>query len=117
MANAARPLVSVTLDKERHLLMNINAMVAFEEATGKSLFDKDTAKRFARGITAKDLRALLWACLIHEDPGLTTEKVGGWIDLGNMAAIAAKVGEAWKISLPQGADKSARPLAKKPRAG
>lgn len=37
--NKVRPGIRITLDKERTLLFDLNAMVSFEEATGKSLSD------------------------------------------------------------------------------
>lgn len=102
--NAVAPVVKITLDKERNLLVDLNAMAAFEEATGKSLM---------RGIdigsvSMKDYRALIWACLIHEDEKLTVEKVGKMIHAGNMGEISELITKAFELAAPETGD--SRPL-------
>lgn len=106
--NKTKPIVAITLDKERHLLMNLNAMVAFEEETGKNIMQGLAPD----SLTAKDFRALLWACLLHEDPELKVEDVGGMIHAGNMAELAEKIAEAWEVASPE----VSIPLAKKPQS-
>lgn len=106
-----KPLVSITLDKKRSLLLDLNAMVNVEEATGKNLLQGDSLNN----LSAKDLRALLWACLLHEDKELTLEQVGGMVHSGNMESIASKLTSAWEVAMPEG-DKNA-PLAGKPPPG
>jgi hypothetical protein len=89
--------VPVMLDKERHLKLDLNAMVRFEEATGKSFlkgFDTDN-------LTAKGMLSLFWACLLHEDPALTQEQVGSWIDATNMTALSDAMNKAISVSLPE----------------
>lgn len=101
----AKPAVPITFDKERHLLLDLNAMVSFQEATGKNLFSDELLK----DLSPIDLRALLWACLIHEDDSLTLKQVGAWIHTGNMKEIAGKLTTAWSEAIPEG--ESAGPLA------
>lgn len=105
-----KPAVTITLDKKRHLLLNINAMVAFEDATGKNMLQGANLDNFS----AKDFRALLWACLIHEDRDLTLENVGAMIDTSNMTEVVGKLTEAWNLAMPEA--KEADPLAKSPQA-
>lgn len=89
--------VKIALDKERSLKLTLNAMVKFEEATGKSLLkEADLFK-----MTATDLRALLWACLLHEDKALTLDQVGDMIDISNINIVAKKLGDAWTAALPE----------------
>ncbi len=112
MPDKVKPAVSITLDKERHLLMNLNAMVSFEEATGKSLFQGIDPK----GMTAKDFRALLWACLLHEDESLELKDVGKMIHAGDMGELSGKIAQAWEVASPEGkGDKD--PLAESPSSG
>jgi len=112
MPDKVKPEIPITLDKERHLLMDLNAMVAFEDATGKNIMqglDPDS-------MTAKDFRALLWACLLHEDESLKIEDVGKMIHAGNMNELSEKIAQAWEVASPEArGDKS--PLAGSPQSG
>ena len=112
MPNKVKPGIPITLDKERHLLMDLNAMVSFEDATGKNIMqgiDPDS-------MTAKDFRALLWACLLHEDETLKLEDVGKMIHTGNMSELSEKIAQAWEVASPETkGDK--HPLAKSPPSG
>lgn len=105
------PAVTIMLDKERHMLLNLNAMCAFEEVTGESLFRGVDPEKMG----AKELRALLWACLIHEDENLTLEQVGSWIDTGNMAEIAESITQAFQNAMPEAEEKKGKsPLTRSP---
>ena len=97
MASKTAPKVPITLDKKRHLLLDLNAMAAFEDATGKNIM-----RGFGSAeMTAKDLRALLWACLLHEDENLTIEGAGRLIHTGNLDAVTESLGEAWSAAMPE----------------
>lgn len=89
--------VKITLDKERTLKLDLNAMVAFEDATGKSLFNFK-----ANNISSKDIRALLWSCLIRDDKALTLEQVGEMVTFDNMGLISEKIEEIFDASMPEG---------------
>ena len=91
MPDKVKPGIAITLDKERHLLMYLNAMVSFEDATGKNIMQglDDNS------MTAKDFRALLWACLLHEDEELKIEDVGKLMHAGNMTELSEKIAQAW----------------------
>lgn len=107
--NKAKPGVKISLDRERTLRFDLNAMVTFEETTGKSLSEG----LFRDGkVSSKDLRAMLWACLVHEDDALTEKQVGSWISMSNIVEIASKLNEAFMVAMPESADKA--PLAKSP---
>ncbi len=111
MPDAVNPSVPIMLDKERHLLFDLNAMAAIEEATGKSIFEEKAIAGLLGG--AKGMRLLLWACLLHEDEQLTPKQVAGWVNPGNLRDIAEKLAIAIKIALPEGDGKTNRPLTKK----
>lgn len=110
--NKAKSLVEITLDKVRHLKLDLNAMAEFEEATGKSLMDG----KFGKNMTPKDLRAMLWACLLHEDEKVTLKQVGSWVSVSNLLEVSGKLNEAFEVAMPE-EKKQPVPLAGKPRRG
>jgi hypothetical protein len=114
MIDKINPIVPIELGgKTRHLKFDFNAMVAYEEATGKNFLEMSKIT-----VSAKNLRAWLYACLVQEDRSLTIDEVGGWIDLENMAGIADKLTEALQAAMPEKGDKKeAAPLVEKPPAG
>ena len=112
--NKAKPGIKIIFDKERTLKFDLNAMIAFEEVVGKSLFD-GTFK--PEDISPKELRAMLWACLLHEDDTLTEKQVGSWVGVNNMVNITSKLGEAFEVAMSEGGGKETVPLAKKHQRG
>jgi hypothetical protein len=103
------PGIKIVLDKERTLLLDLNAMVSYEEVTGKSLFNADD-----KSMGARELRAYLWACLIHEDESLTLKQVGSWINTDNMAEVAQRLTEARNEAVPETTGETAGPLPSHP---
>lgn len=100
------PMIELELDKKRRLLLNFNAMALFEEQTGKNILASDVMEN----PSARDIRALLWACLVHEDPELTVEQVGAMIHMGNIRDISQAIAAAWKKALPKARGGQVRPL-------
>lgn len=94
--NKVKPEVKITLDKERTLKLDLNAMVEFEEVTGKSIFGLQSTE-----MSAKDLRALLWCMLIHEDESLSLKDVGHLINQGNMETIVQDINTAMTQAIPE----------------
>ena len=91
--------VSVKLgDKTRHLRYNFNALVALEEALGSPISEIGTL--VSGSVRLKDLRAIVWAGLLHEDADVTEKDVGSWLDLSMLGEIADKVREAFEAALP-----------------
>ena len=88
------PIVSITFDRERHMRLDFNALARAESITGKSALDLDKP-------SATQMRALLWACLVDEDPALTIEQVGSWIHLGNLEAIKRSLDALTQVALPE----------------
>jgi hypothetical protein len=88
----------VIAGKERLVRLNINACVEFEEVTNKSLFDV-----LAGDVKIKDVRALLWAGLLHETPNLTLQQAGQLIDdtEGGVMEILDGLTKAAVASLPE----------------
>lgn len=111
MPSKVNPEIPIMLDKLRHLRFDINAMVTFEEQTGLNLMDGESWKKLEKGMSVSNFRAFIYACLIHEDKTLTLEKVGGLINAGNMADIAAKIEASKAAAMPE-PEENHRPLAK-----
>jgi hypothetical protein len=114
MPGKINPEIKIELGgKERTLRFDLNAMAAYEEATGKSLFNQKDAGEISGKMSAVTLRALLWAMLLHEEKTIALEDVGGWITTRNMAAVAGNIGEAFNAAMPEPSaeDKQCIPLA------
>lgn len=86
--------VTITLDKPRTLRYGMNALAKIEDITGKSILALDLNK-----VGIKDLIAIVYGGLYHEDKTLTPEKVGDLIDeYSDLSEIAEKIGEALTIA-------------------
>lgn len=107
MATPNTKPVPITLDKERHLLLNLNAYCIAEDITGVNYIRKAAA---LSELNFRDLRALLYAGLKHEDPTLTLEKVGEIVGSNDFGAVGDAVLAAMKESKGEEAPPS-RPLA------
>jgi hypothetical protein len=119
MPSEINPVISIELGgKERHLIFNFGAMVAFEEATGKNLFEEKVLNKIINPISPTNLRALIWSMLHHEDRSITIDDVTGWITIENMKECGIKVVKALLAAMPQkGAEKEKSPLSGKRPAG
>jgi hypothetical protein len=93
MANKHRGFVKMELDKERNLRYTMNALAEIEDILGVPLSEMENVK-----MTIKNVRVILWAGLIHEDPELTQEEVGNMVDLGNFKEVQEKVAEAFAMA-------------------
>lgn len=103
------PTVPITLDRERHLLLDFNAIAHAEEATRRNLLSTRTLMR----VDATLLTALLWGALLHEDPQLTLADVRRLVTFRNVAAVNAAVNEALRLAFsePEEGESDADPLA------
>lgn len=93
MANKHKGLVKVTLDKERTLRYTLNALAELEDALGVPLSDMEGLQ-----LGMKQVRAFLWAGLIHEEKELTIEQVGDLVDFENIKDVNDKITEAFKTA-------------------
>ncbi|MCL5290561.1 MAG: hypothetical protein M1489_05990 [Firmicutes bacterium] len=97
MSDPTIPAVKLNLDKERNLLLDLNAMVTFEQETGKSLMEGADLSKMGM----IEFRALLWACLIHEDESLTLKNVGAMVHPGNMEEVSNAIAKAFEAATPE----------------
>ncbi len=70
-AHQAQPEFVLQLDRPRKLVLSLGSLARAEEKLGKSLFQAVNWKRF--GIA--DVRIVLWAALLEDDPNITFEDV------------------------------------------
>jgi len=98
------PVVEITLDKVRHLRLDLNAMEDFEKATNKSAFT------LGDGMNAADMKALLWACLRQEEPTLLPSDVGAMISLAKVPYVANLLAGLFRDAMPK--EKKPSPLAR-----
>ncbi|MDE1161927.1 MAG: hypothetical protein PW792_08265 [Acidobacteriaceae bacterium] len=90
-------LPSVYLDiagKKRKLLFDFNTVIRVDELTGLNLL-----RAVVSEVEAKNVRALLYASLLHDDPDLTLEEVGSWITIRNMSSVQTAIRTAWFASV------------------
>ena len=98
--DATLPDVSLVIGgKERHLCYDYNAIVLAEKATGVNLL-----KAIVGEITATNLRGLLWAALVRDNPKLTLDEVGSWISPRNVGTIHQALITAWFGSIDEPED-------------
>ena len=82
--------ITINLDKPRTLRYGMNALAKIEDLTGKSILSLDLNK-----LGIKDLLAIVYGGLYHEDKTLTIQKVGDLIDeYSNLNEVAEKLGDA-----------------------
>ena len=82
--------ITIQLDRPRTLRYGINALAKIEDITGKPILALDL-----NNVGIKDLLAIVYGGLYHEDKTLTIEKVGELIDeYSDLTEIAEKLGEA-----------------------
>lgn len=83
-------VVTIQLDKERHIKFNLNALILAEKLTGTKMTDLGKNGDFDMAF----LRGMLCAGLNHEDKELTVDQVGDMIDFDNLEEVTSKLGEA-----------------------
>mgnify|MGYP000167324072 CR=1 FL=1 len=90
-----RSKTTLNLDKEREYDLNLNALIKFEEETGKSLLNMQTGDVF----NLKDIRALLWAGLSEFDD-ITIEESGKLVSMHNMEDVSNQIMEVYEDAMP-----------------
>lgn len=94
--------VTITLDRPRTLRYGLNALAKVEDLTGKSIMSLDL-----NNVSIKDLLAIIFAGLYHEDKDLTVAKVGDLIDeYSNITEVAEKLGDAFTLAFGKGNNKA-----------
>lgn len=101
MATPTVRTVAVELDRTRHLRMDMNALCTAEDLTGKNFLESAAWK----GLGLRDVRALLFSCLKHEDIELTIDRVGELLHLGNLTELIDRLVDLYRAEgQPEGED-------------
>jgi hypothetical protein len=93
MANKQRAFVEVQLDKKRHFRFTMNALEIIEDELGFGLHEME-----GKNLKMKEIKLIMWAGLLHEDPDLTLEQLGNMIDTENMKYVQEQMGKAFEQS-------------------
>jgi len=107
--------VAVDLDRERNLRLDMNALCLAEDLTGRNFLESAAWE----GLNLRSVRALLFACLVHEDPALTIETVGARLHLGNLTEMIEKLMSLYRVEgqpEPKEAEAEESPLGVKASA-
>ncbi len=107
MAEQLETGVKIMLDRERTLIFDLAAMKAYQKQTGKSPLKPIDLNDI------EQLEALLWACLIRDDPALKFEAIAAMLSIRNVRLIQAALMNALYAVMPEVEDKQALPLAAK----
>lgn len=125
LKNMELPSVPITLDIERHLRLDINAMALFQETTGKDLLSvfpqpklgpdgKPLPLEQQPPVTTVDwpgIRAAVWAGLHWEDRELTQEDAGILMSLAPIDEIMQRLAASIEMCMPRSRGKEGkRPL-------
>ncbi len=87
------------------LLFDFNAMARMEEAINHDVLNV----RFWRNFGARDARAMLWASMLHEEPELTIEQVGSFINMKNLAMVIKTLHGTWTRAMAEIQEEDADP--------
>lgn len=90
--------ITINLDKERHLVFDLNAFCELEDKFGTINKAFDALQEEG---SMKPIRYLLYVGLLHEDETLTEKMVGSLITLQNIGEIMQKVTEAIADAMPE----------------
>ena len=105
-------LVTVQLDKERHLKLTARGMLGFQTLTGKNLFGGIDLK----DMEGKEFISLLWACLIHEDKELKYDDVLDMVEIGDIPGLTRAISRCIVESFPEAKGGQGAPLAQSPQS-
>ena len=105
-------LVTIQLDKERHMRLSLKGMIEYGKLTNQNLLEGFNFK----SMNLEEVGALLWACLIHEDRDLSLDDVLCMIDVGNLTDVIDALTKCISQSLVE--KKAGKPpLPRKSRPG
>ncbi len=112
--NPTAPTFEIELDRKRNLLFDWNSAAAVETVTKKNMLVKENWDAIFRNMNVTNLRLLLWAGLVWEDPDLTIGDVGRLISRiaqESLPAVIEQLNHAITAHLAQAEEKDGRPLA------
>ena len=75
--------------QSRQLRFDLNALAELEDKLGVGIGEIQTVRA-----SAKTIRAMAWAALLHADASLTEQQVGSWITGDNFVEVTDRIMEA-----------------------
>jgi hypothetical protein len=96
-----KPEIKITLDRERVMRMDMNALATFNETTGKELFSV-----FVPGAepSTSMIRAVVHALLSTDDPSLTLHQAGALINVMQLPELLEKMTAVVIAGAPEAKD-------------
>lgn len=91
MANTQRGYAVIELDRPRTVKFDVNAIAELEDALGKPISQLNETN-----VGIREIRAMVWAGLLHENPKLTLREVGEMIPPDRLKEIADKITKAFQ---------------------
>ncbi len=105
-------LVTIQLDKERHMRLSLKGMIEYGKLTGQNLLEGFNFKN----MSLVEIGSLLWACLLHEDKELELDDVLCMVDAGDLDKVMDALTDC--INQAMGVKKDTKlPLAGKSQPG
>lgn len=84
-----KKIVTLILDKERHLYFSLNSLEMIEDLTGVSI------DKISENMNMKTLKAIVYSGLVWEDKKLTLDAVGEMIGFEDIEKVSEAIGEAF----------------------
>lgn len=112
MVDKVNPIITIMLDRERHLKLSFGAMRDYDKVTGKHILNGEYDEK-----SPGDILTLLWAMLSQEDEMLTLKQVDNLLDLRRMKEFCNAINKAILLAMPEKAEGDAVPLAEKSQPG
>ncbi len=112
--NPTAPTFEIQLDRKRKILFDWNSAAAVETITKKNMLVKENWNAIFRNMNVTNVRLLLWAGLVWEDPNLTIGDVGRLISRiaqDTLPTVIEQLNHAITAHLLQAEEKDDRPLA------
>lgn len=94
--------IPITLDKERTFILDLNAYSELDMLYPDKSFNAVMEDFFEQRPYA--VRALMWACLVHEDENLTVKDVGGMLNGQGFNKAAEVIMEGLRDDVPSADD-------------
>jgi len=104
-ADKAIPEIEIEIGgKVRKLVFSCNAACLIEQVLGIEVLTGEWAKKPG----FREVRAFLWGMLKADEPKLTLEEVGGWLNRDNIVAAGKAIIDAYvkAMATPEAAEKN-----------
>lgn len=90
MANKQRGYALIELDRLRTIKFDMNALAEMEDALGRPV-----SQMTEMNVGMREMRAMVWAGLLHENPKLTLADAGKLIELDRLEEITQQITAAF----------------------